>query len=202
MKCGVREEGRKGSESRRYISSREMLNITPLARYKPKLMHDFARCQVYKRLAIVLKIKSEISQKPWCFIFLTTWGLKPLKKNKNQNSPFKLSLNRCKTVLLKLDLMLVFVRPMADVLVPLAECRVDKYCPGHWLCFNVIPWIGSVRDRKNKVPAFPCTSYAFLSLRLRSLTLLMPILQTHIAYFTDVTPLQSLYSYRPSMSYV
>lgn len=64
MKCRVTEEESKGSESHCYIISREVLNITLFTQYKPKLMPDFIRCQIYKRLAIGLKIKSEISQKP------------------------------------------------------------------------------------------------------------------------------------------
>lgn len=54
---GVREEGSKGSESLCYIISREVLNITLFAQYKPKLMPDLIRCQIYERLAVGLKMK-------------------------------------------------------------------------------------------------------------------------------------------------
>lgn len=57
MKCGVREEGSNGSESHCYAISREVLNITLVAQYKLKLVPDFIRCQIYKKLAIGFKIK-------------------------------------------------------------------------------------------------------------------------------------------------
>jgi len=61
MKCRVREEGSRGSESHCSAISREVLNITLFAQCKPKLMPGFIRCQIYKGLAIGLKLKSEIS---------------------------------------------------------------------------------------------------------------------------------------------
>lgn len=45
----------KGSASHCDVIFREVLNITLFAQYKPQLMPDFIRCQIYKRLAMGLK---------------------------------------------------------------------------------------------------------------------------------------------------
>lgn len=58
LKCRVREEGSKRSESHCYDIQHFSADNILFAQYKPKLMLNFIRCQIYKRLAIGLKIKT------------------------------------------------------------------------------------------------------------------------------------------------
>lgn len=63
IKCRVRGEGSKESESYCFLVSREVLNIKPLALYEPQVIPDFIQDHIYKRLVIGLKIQSKISHK-------------------------------------------------------------------------------------------------------------------------------------------
>lgn len=63
MKCRVRGEGSKGSESYCFLVYRKELNIRPLALYELQVIPDFIQDLIYKRLVIGLKIQSEISHK-------------------------------------------------------------------------------------------------------------------------------------------